>query len=59
MEQERLFNEMKRLLASGIIGKPFHFMGEAYGPVVLKSKELGVQIRKTEEDVLWIMPLMF
>ena len=29
---------MKRLLASGIIGKPFHFMGEAYGPVVLKSK---------------------
>ena len=32
------FNEMKRLLASGIIGKPFHFMCEAYGPVVLKSK---------------------
>ena len=32
------FNEMKRLLAEGIIGKPFHFMGEAYGPVVLKSK---------------------
>lgn len=32
------FNEMKRLLASGIIGKSFHFMGEAYGPVVLKSK---------------------
>ena len=29
------FNEMKRLLAEG---KPFHFMGEAYGPVVLKSK---------------------
>lgn len=32
------FNEMKRLLTSGLIGKPFHFMGEAYGPVVLKSK---------------------
>ena len=32
------FNEMKRLLAEGVIGKPFHFMGEAYGPVVLKSK---------------------
>ena len=31
------FNEMKRLLAEGVIGKPFHFMGEAYGPVVLKS----------------------
>lgn len=32
------FNEMKRLLANGVIGKPFHFIGEAYGPVVLKSK---------------------
>lgn len=32
------FNEMKRMLAEGVIGKPFHFMGEAYGPVVLKSK---------------------
>lgn len=32
------FNEAKRLLAEGVIGKPFHFMGEAYGPVVLKSK---------------------
>ena len=32
------FNEMKRLLAEGVIGKPFHFTGEAYGPVVLKSK---------------------
>lgn len=32
------FNEMKRLLAAGVIGRPFHFMGEAYGPVVLKSK---------------------
>ena len=32
------FNEMKRLLAEGVIGKPFHFLGEAYGPVVLKSK---------------------
>ena len=32
------FNEMRRLLALGVIGKPFHFMGENYGPVVLKSK---------------------
>lgn len=32
------FNEMRRLLANGVIGKPFHFMGENYGPVVLKSK---------------------
>ena len=32
------FNEMKRLLSEGLIGKPFYFMGEAYGPVVLKPK---------------------
>ena len=32
------FNEMKRLLAAGVIGKPFYFMGEAYGPVILKKK---------------------
>lgn len=32
------FNEMKRLFAAGVIGTPFHFMGEAYGPVVLKPK---------------------
>lgn len=32
------FNEMKNLLTKGIIGTPFHFMGEAYGPVILKSK---------------------
>ena len=32
------FNEMKRMLAADVIGKPFHFMGEAYGPVVLRSK---------------------
>lgn len=32
------FNEMRRLLNAGVIGKPFHFMGENYGPVVLKRK---------------------
>ena len=32
------FNEMRRLLAAGVIGRPFHFMGENYGPVVLKRK---------------------
>lgn len=32
------FNEAKRLVAAGVIGKPFHFIGEAYGPVVLKKK---------------------
>lgn len=32
------FNECKRLLENNVIGEPFHFMGEAYGPVVLKKK---------------------
>lgn len=32
------FREMKRLLSEGIIGKPMHFTGEAYGPVVVKPK---------------------
>ena len=32
------FREMKRLLASDIVGTPFHFTGEAYGPVVVKPK---------------------
>lgn len=30
------FREMKRLLQADIIGTPFHFTGEAYGPVVVK-----------------------
>lgn len=32
------FREMKRLLKEGIVGKPLHFTGEAYGPVVVKPK---------------------
>ncbi len=32
------FNELKRLLEKGVIGNPYHFMGEAYGPVVLNAK---------------------
>jgi predicted dehydrogenase len=32
------FNEMKRLVEKGILGDIFHFLGEAYGPVVLKEK---------------------
>lgn len=32
------FREVKRLLESGVIGKPYHFLGEAYGPVVVKQK---------------------
>jgi predicted dehydrogenase len=32
------FREMKRLLATGIIGEQFFFTGEAYGPVVVRAK---------------------
>jgi predicted dehydrogenase len=32
------FNEMKRLFEKGILGETYHFLGEAYGPVVLKEK---------------------
>ncbi|MDR0834537.1 MAG: Gfo/Idh/MocA family oxidoreductase [Candidatus Symbiothrix sp.] len=32
------FNEMKRLLEHKILGDCYHFLGEAYGPVVLKEK---------------------
>lgn len=32
------FNEMKRLLENNLIGEVYHFHGEAYGPVVTKSK---------------------
>lgn len=53
------FNEMRRLLKAGVIGKPFHFMGEAYGPVVLKSKGgTWRSDKKRAGDVLWIMQHM-
>lgn len=32
------FREMKRLLDAGVIGPVYHFLGEAYGPVVLREK---------------------
>jgi predicted dehydrogenase len=33
------FNFMKKLVSMGIIGNIYHFIGEAYGPVVVKKKE--------------------
>jgi predicted dehydrogenase len=33
------FREVKRLLDSGVLGEIFHFVGEAYGPVVVKPKQ--------------------
>jgi predicted dehydrogenase len=32
------FNEMKNLLSYNAIGQVYHFIGESYGPVVLKEK---------------------
>ena len=32
------FNEIKKMLKSNIIGELYHFVGESYGPVVLKEK---------------------
>src|SRR5690242_7407813 len=32
------FNEMKKLLSYNAIGQVYHFIGESYGPVVLKEK---------------------
>lgn len=32
------FREMKKLLQKNVLGKLFHFSGEAYGPVVVKQK---------------------
>lgn len=32
------FQEVKRLLEANVIGELYHFLGESYGPVVLKEK---------------------
>ena len=42
------FRQLKKLLADKIVGKLFHFSGEAYGPVVTKSKS-GTWRSKPEE----------
>jgi predicted dehydrogenase len=33
------FNYLRKLTESGVLGKIYHFVGEAYGPVVVKKKE--------------------
>ncbi len=42
------FRELKRLIKEGVIGELFHFTGEAYGPVVTKSK-VGTWRSKSSE----------
>ncbi|HMF73638.1 MAG TPA: Gfo/Idh/MocA family oxidoreductase [Flavitalea sp.] len=33
------FREVKRILRAGYLGEIFHFVGESYGPVVIKEKQ--------------------
>jgi predicted dehydrogenase len=33
------FNFLKKLVQKGVLGQLYHFVGDAYGPVVVKSKE--------------------
>jgi predicted dehydrogenase len=42
------FRELKRLLENGVLGELVHFTGEAYGPVVTKSK--GATWRSDPEE---------
>jgi predicted dehydrogenase len=42
------FRELKRLLDQNLLGKLFHFSGEAYGPVVTKEK--GSTWRSSQEE---------
>ena len=42
------FQEMKRLLDAGAIGKVTHVLAEAYGPVVLKAKGSTWRTQRTE-----------
>ena len=42
------FKEMKRLLKAGLIGEVLHFSGEAYGPVVVKSKGSSWRSKSSE-----------
>jgi len=42
------FNEVKKLLTSGAIGELYHFIGESYGPVVVKEKVTSWRTKKGE-----------
>lgn len=42
------FQEMKRILESGALGRPTHAHAEAYGPVVLRPKRSTWRTSKTE-----------
>ncbi|MEI2749901.1 MAG: hypothetical protein V9E88_14215 [Ferruginibacter sp.] len=39
------FEEVKRIVSGGFIGEINHFVGEAYGPVVVKEKTRNLAFR--------------
>ncbi|MDI6803860.1 MAG: Gfo/Idh/MocA family oxidoreductase [Bacteroidota bacterium] len=42
------FKELKRLLDNNVIGEVYHFLGEAYGPVVVREKSSTWRSEKDE-----------
>jgi predicted dehydrogenase len=42
------FRELKKLIKEGLIGELYHFMGEAYGPVVTKEKSSTWRSNRSE-----------
>lgn len=42
------FREVKRILENNVIGEVYHFLGEAYGPVVLREKSSTWRSEKEE-----------
>lgn len=42
------FSKVKEFLEAGLIGEVYHICGEAYGPVVLKSKGMTWRTQKSE-----------
>ena len=53
------FQEVKKIVNSGALGNIYHFIGEAYGPVVTnKKQDTWVPTSRKVADVCSIMHLM-
>ncbi len=42
------FNYLRKLVKEGVLGQIYHFTGEAYGPVIVKRKEVTWRSEKAE-----------
>jgi len=42
------FNYLKKLVSEGVLGEIYHFTGEAYGPVIVKRKEVTWRSERSE-----------